>query len=282
MALIHFGPGAAATTLVDAGSTLELLYENRFDGRTPQGRSHGPRGTGPAAADADSMVPFHYRVVVETLDDGQHVTRFPTRPEQPGGGDCYGWFASYVACRKSLVGDRRLYGWTVHLPTTFDLNNRCSYHENRFIFSLGIEDRESHLGLRFDGDDGLLWTVGLHPHERVLGRVRLTRRLRGLDRLRCTTAVDYLHGACAVAIEDHDGAILAQAVAPAGFSLQRSSVAVLSSSGNTAADSHDTTRFCRLGHVTVHRVMARLAEVVVDDDDDVLVPPDLVWNTNRR
>ena len=51
------------------------------------------------------------------------------------------------------------------------------------------------------------------------------------------------------------GAILAQAVAPAGFSLERSSVAVLSSRGNTSADNDDTTRFCRLGHVTVHRVM---------------------------
>ena len=280
MAIIHSGPGSGTTTLVDAGSALELLYENRFSGRTPQGRSHGPRGEGPAAADADSLVPFHSRVVVETLDDGEHVTRFPTRHEQPGGGNSYGWFASYVACRNSLVRDRRLYGWTVHLPASFDLDSRCSYYENRFIFSLGIEDRESHLGLRFDGDDCLLWTVGLQQHERVLGRMPLVRPLRGLDRLRCTTAVDFQHGGCAVAIEDQHGAMLAQSVAPEGFSLERTTVAVLSSGGNTSADNDDSTRFCRLGHVTVHRVMARLVEVI-HDDGDVLVPPDLVWGNGR-
>jgi len=62
-----------------------LAYRNDFSSPTTQGRSAGPAGQGPLAADADSMVAFHYEVVVDTLADGTRAARFPTGAEQPGG-----------------------------------------------------------------------------------------------------------------------------------------------------------------------------------------------------
>ena len=66
MSLVQAEP-APDQHLLGRAARLSVLYSNDFDGLVPQGRSGGPRGSGPLASDADSMVPFHYRVVVDTV-----------------------------------------------------------------------------------------------------------------------------------------------------------------------------------------------------------------------
>ena len=167
----------AGLPLVGHHARLTPLYANDFAAPFMQGRSQGPRGEGSHVADADSMVPFHYRVVVDHGHDGLRAARFPTMREQPGGGNFYSWFAAYVSCRHGLAEGDRLYAWTVHLPKKLQLDARCSYYENRHVFALGVEDKENHLGLRFDGDRALVWCRGLNEREELLGRITLRRTL---------------------------------------------------------------------------------------------------------
>lgn len=262
----------AGLPLVGHSARLTLLYANDFAAPLTQGRSHGPRGEGSHASDADSMVPFHYCVVVDTGRDGVRAARFPTIREQPGGGNHYSWFAAYVACRGGLVEGDRLYAWTVHLPEVLRLNTRCSFYENRFVFALGIEDKENHLGLRFDDDRTMAWTRGLNEREERLGRLGLRRPLAPGEALRFSAAVRWRSDAVAIAIDAADGP-LAVGIAPA-TSLARASVAVLSSSGNTIGDNHDPSRFCRLSQVRVHAVESgRDGHALLDDA--ALVPPGL-------
>jgi hypothetical protein len=262
----------AGLPLVGHHARLTPLYANDFAAPFMQGRSQGPRGEGTHVADADSMVPFHYRVVVDHGHDGLRAARFPTMREQPGGGNFYSWFAAYVSCRHGLAEGDRLYAWTVHLPKKVQLDGRCSYYENRHVFALGIEDKENHLGLRFDGDRALVWCRGLNESEELLGRITLRRALVPGEALRFSTAVRWGSDAVAVAVDAEDGP-LAVGIAPA-TPLSRASVAVLSSSGNTIGDNHDPGLFCRLSQVRVHAVESgRDGQAMLDDAP--LMPPAL-------
>jgi len=261
---------AAGLPLVPHHARLTPLYANDFGAPLMQGRSQGPRGEGSHAADADSLVPFHYRVVVDTGRDGLRAARFPTIREQPGGGNHYSWFAAYVACRHGLAEGDRLYAWTVHLPKTLRLDARCSYYENRHVFALGVEDKENHLGLRFDTDRSLVWVRGLNEREEILGRVGLRRALAPGEALRFSTAVRWSSDAVAVSIDGEDGP-LAVGIAPT-TSLSRASVAVLSSSGNTVGDNQDPAQFCRLSQVRVHAIESGRDGVAMLDDAPLLPP----------
>jgi hypothetical protein len=243
---------AAGLPLVGHHARVTLLYANDFTETATQGRSLGPRGEGLHAADADCMVPFQYRVVVDTGRDGRRAARFPTKREQPGGGNYYSWFAAYVACRRGLATGDRLYTWTVHLPRTLRLDSRCGYYENRHVFSIGVEDRESHIGVRFENERSLVWTRGVNAHEEVLGSIELRRALRPGEPVQFSSAVRWDTGAVAVAIDGDDG-VLAVGTAPI-TSLTHASVAVLSSSGNTASSNEDPSEFCRLSQVRVYAV----------------------------
>lgn len=267
-------PDPACLPFVGHHARLTPLYANDFAAPFTQGRSQGPRGEGSHTADADSMVPFHYRVVVESGRDGQRTVRFPTMREQPGGGNFYSWFAAYVACRHGLAEGDRLYAWTVHLPQTLRLHERCAYYENRHVFALGVEDMENHLGLRFEHEHSLVWVRGLNEREELLGHVTLRRGLVPGEALRFSAAVRWGSDAVAVSIDGGDGP-LAVGIAPT-ISLSRTSVAVLSSSGNTVPDNHDASEFCRLSQVRVHAVESgRDGPAILDDA--LLLPPGLRW-----
>ena len=254
----------AGLPFVGHHARLTPLYANDFALPSPQGRSHGPRGEGSHTADADSMVPFHYRVVVERGRDGLRTARFPTMREQPGGGNFYSWFATYVACRHGLAEGDRLYAWTVHLPQTLRLHERCAYYENRHVFALGVEDTENHLGLRFENERALAWVRGLDTQEERLGHVTLRRELVPGEALRFSAAVRWGSDAVAVSVDGADGP-LAVGIAPT-ISLSRTSVAVLSSSGNTVSTNDDASEFCRLSQVRVHAVEAgRDGPAILDD-----------------
>jgi hypothetical protein len=210
------------------------------------------------------MVPFHYTVVVDERA-GIRAARFPTRREQPGGGRFYSWFASYIACRRALAQGNRLYGWTIHLPRRMRLGERCGSYENRFLFSLGVEDSENHLGLRFGDVQTLYWVSGLNGTEEIVQTFRMRRPLRAGEALRVTTAVQFSVDAVAASITGTDG--LLGECAPPAVSLDRASVAVLSSTGNTHGDDDDDDMFFRLSQVRVYAVDRDAASQHVETDD---------------
>jgi hypothetical protein len=247
-----------ALTAVHADvARARVVYENDFTATTTQGRSAGPQGRGALASDIDSMVGFHYRVVVDALADGTRCARFPTGIEQPGGGPGYSWFGSYVCGRTRALDDVTAWAFTVIVPRHVDVTSRCSYYENRFVASVGVEDRESLLGVRFDGDDELIWVHGLSADPRrpspgtVVDRIPLGARLVGGERLRCLFAVDVRAGRAVFGVRCAERDIDVAVVAPTVVDLMRADSIVVSSSGNTISSDDDPELFFRLADVVV-------------------------------
>jgi hypothetical protein len=251
-------PTREALAALDADvAAAAVVYENDFGAMTTQGRSRGPQGRGTLAADIDSMVAFRYRVVVDTLADGTRGARFPTGVEQPGGGPGYSWFGSYVCGRRRALDDVTAWAFTVIVPRHVDVTNRCSYYENRFVASVDVEDRESLLGVRFDGDDELIWVRGLnvdpkHPSPgAVVDRIPLGARLVGGERLRCIFAVDVRAGRAVFGVRCAERSIDVAVVSPAVVDLSRADAILVSSSGNTISSDDDPGLFFRIADVVV-------------------------------
>jgi hypothetical protein len=150
---------ALNTLLYGTGQSDDVdVYVARYvnDGTGgPAGRSGGPRGGGSWDGDASIEAPFHYRVVSVPGDDGAARMRFPTRREQPGGGRGYFAFNAYAVLRKRFLGEPVGCAWTVDVPARSELSERGWYHENRFVFSAGIENVRNSVGVRFI-DEGRL------------------------------------------------------------------------------------------------------------------------------
>lgn len=254
----------------DAGGA-RVVYENDFSSSERQGRSGGPRGRGPLSDAADCICPFHYRVVVDRHADGSRSARFPTRREQPGGGEHYCWFQSAVVGRGPFLQRVTAWQWTIRVPTSLDLTSRCSYYENRYVASIGVENRVNHLGVRFDGNEQLVWTRGHQaPDERVLDVIPLNVRLVGGERLRLTLGVNVGSGRSAFAVRDDARGIAVSVQGPTVDLTAADSIAV-SSSGNHLDTDEDTAAFFALADVVVAQSDAR-AKTTVDDVEPV-VPP---------
>jgi hypothetical protein len=234
-----------------------VVYESDFTSPTTQGRSRGPRGRGRLVDDIDSMVAFRYRVVVDTLEDGTRCARFPTGSEQPGGGPGYSWFGSYVCGRRRALDDVTAWAFTVVVPRHVELSERCPYYENRFVASVGVEDRESLLGVRFDRDDELVWVHGLNADPRqaspgtTVDRIPLGARLVGGERLRCVFAVDVRAGRAVFGVRCPARDIDTAVVSPVVVDLKRADSIVVSSSGNTILSDDDPGLFFRIADVVV-------------------------------
>jgi len=243
-----------AVILREVGGDVDgarVVYANNFSSRQQQGRSGGPRGTGELAGAADSLCPFHYRVAVDVDVDGTCSARFPTRTEQPGGGSHYCWFQSYVIGRGPLLTGVTAWRWTVLVPTSVELTTPCSYYDNRYLASIGIEEKVNHLGVRFDGHERLVWTRGHQvPDERVLDAIPLGTRLVGGERLQLTLGVHIAAGRTALAIRD-DARHLAVSLAGPIVDLSKANAIVLSSSGNHLDTDTDTSKFFRIADVSV-------------------------------
>ncbi|MDP2342346.1 MAG: hypothetical protein Q8O67_15430 [Deltaproteobacteria bacterium] len=228
-----------------------VVYTNDFSSRGEQGRSRGPMGSGELAAAADSMCPFHYRVSVDVDPDGSRSARFPTRTEQPGGGRSYCWFQSYVLGRGALLTGVTAWRWTVLVPTSVELTTPCSYYENRYVASVGIEDKVNHLGVRFDGHERLVWTRGHQPpDEDVLDVIPLGTRIVGGERLQFTLGVDVAAGRSALAIRD-DARGIAVSLAGPIVDLGKANAISVSSSGNHLDTDTDTSKFFKMADVRI-------------------------------
>jgi hypothetical protein len=231
-----------------------VLYANDFTATTTQGRSGGPAGRGPCAADIDVLVPFHYRVVVDTLDDGTRAVRFPTGREQPGGGPGYSWFAPLVRGRGALLRAPTAWGFTVIVPRPFDNTVACAYHENRFVLSVGRENVENLGGLRFDGPDELVWVRGGNGRgyrSEVLDRLPLGSRLVGGEQLRFTVGVDVGAGRLLASVRCGPRGIDTGSAVPIALDLARADCIVVSASGNSLSSDDDANWFFRLADVVV-------------------------------
>ena len=232
-----------------------LAYRNDFSSPKTQGRSDGPAGQGPLAADADSMVAFGYGVVVDTLADGTRAARFPTGVEQPGGAG-YSWFGAYVCGRREFVEGVSVWGFTVHVPARVELAERCRYYENRFVAAAGQEDVANIVGVRFDGPEELVWVHGQGADARVLDRLPLGARLIGGERLRFAFAVDIERGRAALGVRCAERGIDVASAAPTVVDLAGANAIVVSSSGNGLA-SDDLDHFFRLSDVVAYRAARR-------------------------
>ena len=227
-----------------------FVYGNDFSAAQRQGRSNGPRGHGELAGAADSMCPFHYRVVVDALPDGTRAARFPTRSEQDGGGRWYCWFQSYVCGRGALLGEVTAWRWTVIVPTAVELTTRCSYYENRYLASIGKENVENHLGVRFDGPERVVWTRGVGDSEDVIDALPLGTRLVGGERLQLTLGVHIGSGRTALAVREDRRGIAVSAAGPE-TDLTRADCVVVASAGNHLDSDDDPSRFFRIADVRV-------------------------------
>lgn len=221
-----------------------LLYALDLRADHAQGRSAGPAGVGSAADDVDVVVPFHYRVRLDVVD-GVPGLRFPLRREQPGGGDYAQFFVAVVARGPRLLCGQRRLRWSIHLPDHLALAARGRHHENRLVFSYGLEDRRLLLGLRFDGDDALVWTA----EGRDLLRAPLARRVRPGARLSFAAGVDFDARSVVVAAADDDGPLVATA-APAGLLVGGDALCMLSAANNVP-ESDDPRLFFRLLDATI-------------------------------
>jgi hypothetical protein len=231
-----------------------VLYESDFAASVVQGRSRGPRGRGPLCADVDVMVPFHYRVVVETLPDGLRVARFPTAREQPGGGPGYSWFSAYACGRGAVLRAPTVWGFTVVLPRPVELAERCRHHENRFVLSVGREDKENLVGLRFDGPDELVWVRGSDARAAggaSLDRLPLGARLVGGERLRFTVGVDRDRGVVAASVRCSAPDVDVGSVCPVAVDLARADCVVVAPAGNALSSDTDAALFARLASIVV-------------------------------
>jgi hypothetical protein len=235
---------STSSSLSADGEGAALLYALDLRADHAQGRSYGPAGVGSAAADVDVVVPFHYRVRLDVVD-GVPGLRFPLQREQPGGGDYAQFFVVVVARGPRLLRGQRRLRWSVHLPDRLALGARGPHHENRLVFSYGLENRRLLLGLRFDGDDALMWAA----EGRDLARAPLARRVRPGARLTFAAGVDFDARNVVVTAADDDGPLVATA-APAGLPVGGDALCMLSGA-NGVSESNDPRLFFRLLDATI-------------------------------